>query len=243
MRKLLLLGAAVLPIIATASKASAVLAYDNTGFANALFTSGIASIFFDDATLVTPTNSYINQFDIGYQNMSANTSNFDLLVQFYNNVNYGAAYQAPVGTNPIGSLIDITGLSVAGSNIDETGLRTLTGSLPVENSGTVGFEFEFVKPGTTAFSEANIDSDLTPIFRDPPATIGSSNNDFAYDKLNQNNIVGDAANGDVYTFADPGNVYASIGAVPEPGSMTLLGIGAAALLGRRKRVKQAAASV
>lgn len=239
MRKLLFCSA--VPALAlAASGASGAIVYDNTGFANALFTTGVPSIYFDDATAAATAPFAINQVDLGYDNTTGSSTTFDLLVQFYNTVNYGAASGVPVGTNPIGSLIDIKNITVAANTIGETGMISLVGpSLPISTTGTVGYEFEYVKPGTTAFSESNINSALQPIFRDGPPVVGSSSDDYAYDYLGQSTIVGDAATGDVFAYSNPSaNVYAAFGAtaVPEPGSLSLIAASAITLIGRRKRL-------
>ena len=213
MRKLFFFSVALLPVAASVQGA---IVYDSTGSVDDEFVTSIRSIYFDDATTVTSAPYQINQFNIGYENFSFSDTSFDLLVQFYNNVDYGAAYGTPIGTNPIGGLIDITGLNVAAGALGQTGLISLSGNLPVATSSTIGYEFEFVKPGATSFSESSINSSLLPIFRHAAPVVGSNNPYFAYDFLKKDTIVGDAATGDIFTFPNPSSVAAQIGAVAVP---------------------------
>jgi len=226
-----------------ASTASATIVYDNTGGGlnpstnSGLFDTGITSIYFDDATLSFAAPITINQFNLGYTNQTGSSDTFDILVQFFNNVNYNAGSGVPVGTNPIGSVVDITGLTAAAGAIAQTGLVSIPGNA-VTTTGTVGFEIEFVTPGSTTFGTADEDSAIQPLFNSTAPLVGSSSPDFAYDYLDQGTIVGNNQTGDIFTFPPPAaNIYAQIGgAVPEPTSCGLLAVGSAFLLSRQKRV-------
>jgi len=239
MRKLIFCAVPILALVA--SRASALIVYDNTGGGlnpatnSGLFDTGITSIYFDDATLSLAAPITINQFNLGYTNQTGSADTFDILVQFFNNVNYKAGSGVPVGTDPIGSLLSIKALTAAAGSIAQTGLVSVPGNA-VTTTGTVGFEIEFVKPGSTTFGTADEDSAIQPLFNSMPPLVGSSNADFAYDYLNQGTIVGDDKTGDIFTFPSPGaNIYAQIGAVPEPSSCGLLAAGSVFLLARRKR--------
>jgi hypothetical protein len=224
-----------------ASKASASIVYDNTGGGLAqsnqgLFDTGITSIYFDDATLSVAAPAAINQFNLGYTNPTGSADTFDILVQFFNNVNYNAGSGMPVGTDPIGGVLDITGVTAAADSIGQTGLVTVPGNV-LTTTGTVGFEIEFVTPGSTTFGTADEDGSIEPIFNSTPPLVGSSNPDFAYDYMDEGTIVGNDQTGDIFTFGSPAaNIYAQIGAVPEPTSFGLLAAGSMFLLSRRKRV-------
>jgi hypothetical protein len=240
LRKLALCGALFLGV--SVSQASTAVIYDNTGGGlnpgtnPGLFETGTPSIYFDDATASVAPPFTINQFNLGYTNQTGSSDKFDILVQFFNNVNYNAASGVPVGTNPIGGVLDIKGFTAGAGVIAQTGLVTVPGS-PVSTNGTVGFELEFVKAGSTTFGTADEDSVIQPVFNSTPPVVGSSNADFAYDYLDQGTIVGDNQTGDIFTFPPPGgNIYAQItGTVPEPVGGTLLAAGSVLLLARRRR--------
>lgn len=188
----------------------------------------------------------IDGINVGFVNNTNLPQTFDVLVQFYDTVNYGVSNSSPVATTPLGQLFRIPVIAAPGGlpaqdppgNSGETGLVPLSGTLPVIPDGNFGVTIEFVNTNTTT-----IDSNILPLFKNVPVTTGSSNNDFAADLNDDGNIVGS----EILTFANapnPGdpaaNLYLAVDAtaVPEPVAMPiLLGGTAFAAMRRRKAVK------
>jgi hypothetical protein len=256
MRNGILWAAAMVPFFVV-SAASATVIYDNTGSGltdSSLRAALDTGMLLDDATAATgviPGGApyQINQVNIGYYNQIDAPETFDILVQFYDNVNYNAASGQPVATTPIGSLFRIPGVTVTAydggddtTGEGETGLISLTGTLPITTTGSFGIEYEFVTPGGN-LGVADKDINVLPLVMLGSPALGSSNLGYAYDYGGTGSLVGDAVTGDVFTtFQDPttmdyvhGNFYLAVGAsaVPEPASLSLVA-GSLMLLSRRR---------
>jgi hypothetical protein len=185
----------------------------------------------EDATLVGAGPYTLTGFDLGYVNNAASIGSFDLLVQFYDTVNYAAN---PSNINPIGGLLRYTiNYTVVNGEADTTGLLSLPSLLVPD--GTLGVSVRAVQVGGNADA-----TNITFLFKDIPLVVGSSNELFSIDD-NTTNGVFEGSN-EIATWRDDNagfpaaNLFARIEGtlVPEPGTLALLGLGGLTLLRRRR---------
>lgn len=185
----------------------------------------------EDATLVGAGPYSLTGFEVGYVNTASSTGSFDLLVQFYNTVDYAAI---PSNIGPIGSLLRYTiTYTVANGDAETTGTLPLPSLLVPD--GTLGFSIRAVQVGGTEDA-----SNILFMYKDVPLAVGSSDELFSIDD-NPTNAIFEGGD-EIATWRDDnagypaGNVFARIDGVvvPEPASVAMLSLGGLALLCRRR---------
>lgn len=234
------LAALALSILGVSASANADILWDNTFDLTQnpqptpppYFTSsGYLPAVLEDATLVGPGPYTLTGFEVGYVNTAGSVGSFDLLVQFYDTVNYAAN---PSNIDPIGSLLRYTiNYTVVSGDAETTGTLSLPSLLVPD--GTLGFSIRAVEVGGNADK-----TNILFMYKDVPVYVGSSNELFSIDD-NPTNGVFEGGN-EIATWRDdnagypPGNVFARIEGVvvPEPASIAFLSLGALTLLRRRR---------
>lgn len=233
-------GLALLAATAVVPAAKAALLYDNTStdlatdvYVNGnVYYSSSAHATLEDATFGVSGGPYdITGLNIGYNNFLEDTTNVDLLVQFFDTATYGGPGASPIPTNPIGSSFRFNIDAIAGAG--ETGFLPISGiQMPDNNLAIVA---QFVNAGTNTQN-----GDVYFLYKDAPAIYGSSNNLFGVD-LNDNGTITSSEN---LTFEGggypAGNMYMSLQGnlavqAPEPASMAIVGLGVGATVLRRRK--------
>ncbi len=195
-----------------------------------IFSSAIKAPLIEDGKFASPGAYNVTGINLGYDNTGDNPVNVDVLVSFWDSVNYAPSLlSSPLNGGQIGSTYRFSFSANPGA--DETGLLIIPGgplSFPDSDWGVV---VNFVNPGTST----PIDG-INHLFRDVPVTIGTSDALFAYDYDGNSIIDGTETftwEGDGYPA---GNMVFSIegSAVPEPASAMLLSLGGLGLLRRRR---------
>jgi hypothetical protein len=218
-----------------ASSVSAQTLFSNKAAANdpSIFTANDVQPYLEDVRFSPASQAagyQVTGINVGFDNnILSGTRSFDVLVRFFDNVDYTAA---TVNTGPLGSIyrFSIVGALPGG---DETGMLTLPSGGFVSTDDSVGVLISFVLPNTNT-----VDSTVRPLIKDIPIGVGSSSGLFGLDSDNDGVVTSPA---DVFTWAGGGfpdaNLYLEIGGtvIPEPATLGLLGFGAAALMLRRRK--------
>jgi len=238
MRKFL--AAFALATVGVASSMAA-LVYDNMPATGSYFTSGIRPAFIADDFDLAPVGSnpgvQITGIEFGFNANAA--TNFDVVVSFYRDLDFTAAAGGNIfasSPTPVASyLIGSFNLPAAGSY--SSGLISLgTGfTLPaISNYATMnhGITFEFLNAGTTTRSTA-----VTALFQGNPVAVGASEDVYWRDADSNGTFTGSDARsfGGTQGFLANAAFRLDSSPVPEPASMLALGMGALALVRKRRK--------
>lgn len=191
-----------------------------------IFSGQLSNRTLEDVTFgsTNPQGFTLTALNVGFDNTSPGALSFDVLVDFYDTVDYGAA---SVASSLLAGDIRLPVInSIAGAN-DTMPLALPAIFVPDNN---IGVAVRFVQPNT--FTPA---TEVLPLFKDVPIEVGTSNALFAND-ANNNNIF---AQNERFTWEGGGfpaaNMYLQVygeAVVPEPTLMSaLLPV---ALLARRR---------
>ena len=180
----------------------------------------------------------VDTIRLGYYNDSAVPISIDALVTFYDTVNFSTSNTGSAVSSPIGSQYRLNFLAAPGKDgggnfltLNETGQMSLTGGALSFPDSTFGIKIEFVNANTNTHNNT-----VVPIFHNVPVTVGSSNELFFADWDGD----GTASGTDWGNWRDDGagfpaaNLYVELSNVPEPGTLAMTAIGAAAVLRRRR---------
>jgi hypothetical protein len=192
----------------------------------------------EDGTFGGSAPFSVDTIRLGYYNDSAVPISIDALVTFYDTVSFNTSNTGSAVTTPIGSQYRLNFQAAPGKDglgnfltLNETGLMPLTGGALNFPDSTFGIKVEFVNANTNTHNNT-----VVPIFHNVPLTVGTSNELFFADWDGDGTVSGT----DWGSWRDDGagfpaaNLYVELSVVPEPGTMALLAIGAAAVLQRRR---------
>jgi hypothetical protein len=223
--------AAALVSLGGASLASADVLWSNTGSGVEgidVFSSAIQSPLIEDGFFADSGAHNITGIKLGYDNTAITPLNADVLITFFDTVDYSIVDNAPIASGQIGSTLRFNFVAAPGAG--ETSLLDLTGLvIPDNNFGVI---VNFVSPNT------NIPmAQINHLFKDVPMTIGGSDNFFGYD-FDLNAVIDGT---EVFQWQDGpfahANLYMEIqgsAAVPEPATAGLAALGGLGLLRRRR---------
>src|SRR5262245_20426721 len=163
----------------------------------------------------------ITGINIGYDNTGVTPVSMDVLVSFWDTVNYDVLpATSPVASGKVGPTYRFSVVAAPGAN--ETGLMPLTGGPLLFPDNSFGVIVNFVAPsGNTPLAGIN------HLFKDIPLTIGSSDGLFAFD-ADLNGVIDGS---EEFTWKDgpfpDANMYLEIQGspvvIPEPASAMLVG--------------------
>jgi hypothetical protein len=228
-----LLAAAMLAI-GGANVASADVLWSNTGSGIEgidVFSSEIQSPLLEDGIFAGDPGPYnVTGIRLGYDNTGDLPVSSDVLVSFWDTVNYNIIDSTPIASSQIGTTFRFNFLAQPGAG--DTGLLNLPGGPLLFPDSDFGVMVNFVAPNTsTAMAGIN------HLFKDVPVSVGTSDNFFAYD-WDFNGVVDGT---EVFQWQSGpfahANLYMEIqgaAAVPEPGSAMLLAGAGLSLLRRRR---------
>lgn len=220
---------ASLALFAVVAGANAALVYSN--IAGGTFTSGASprTNMLDDFTLAAGQENKVTGFNFGFSNTA---TSFDVLVQFWDTVDFGAASGAAVVTGNVGGFIlqyrDLAAGTYTSGMISLTGLP---GGGITLNDRDGAVQVAFLNPGTNTLLANN---GGTMLFAGGGVSTGASQDVYWRDTQPDGNFTGEEAR----FFSGPPNLanfYMEIEAVPEPGTMIALGLGLAAVAARRRK--------
>lgn len=230
---------ALLPIAALAALASpaSALLYSNT--AGTLFWyGGDRTHVLDDVNLDGSGPQNISSITVGIvvDAATGTAAPFDLHVLIWDDLDFAAGATDPVPSNLTAHIVSGAWSGLTGSE-DEPGLYALTldltgfGGIDVDDPN-LGVELRFNLTGTEVASP-----DVTELFAGGGPTVGTSEDIYWSD---DNPMDGVITGGEGYFFGgEPllSNFYLEMDSapVPEPASMAILGMGALALLRRRRK--------
>jgi hypothetical protein len=235
------IGVAVLLLVARAASADVIWSDRGTGPNDpsvfAVDPSFLGGGFLEDGTFGGPAGPHtIGGVNLGYFNGSVSPVGVDVLVNFYDTVDYSVLAPGVINSGPVGGTYRFHFTAAPGTN--ETGFMNLPSLLAFPDS-TFGMVVRFVNTGTSVTTTG-----IEPIFFGPGVQIGSSDDDFGADTGNDGSFDGTLLDnqqnpiaGDVYTWgsgAASGNLYFEISSVPEPALLGLIGLAGLTVLGRRK---------
>ena len=238
MRKFL--AAFTLATVAVASSMAA-LVYDNLPATGSYFTSGIRPNFIADDFDLAPTGTnpavQITGFEFVFE-VNAPT-NLDVVVSFYQDLDFSAAAGANIFASapaPVASYI-LSGFSLPAAGAYTTGPVSLGAGflLPsISNYATMnhGITFEFLNAGTTTRNTA-----ATMMFQGNTPVLGASEDVYWRDADSNGTFTGSDARffGGTSGFLANAAFRLDSSPVPEPASMLALGLGAVALIRKRKK--------
>lgn len=230
MKTLLVLGLAALGAAASAQT----IAYDATAGTTSFFSASPQSARGADIFTTGDAGAgfqwSITQFKLSMVMRQIGTYARGYTIKIYDGVNAAAT-----GTTPVfGSLL--RSYSFAGSTTTTTAnsasLFTTVAQTPLllKSNATYGVQIEVKNGGV-------YDPNLLLGYKNAAPTAGTATNGFFWDTNNDGVITGsEATNGNGWTNGNLSfQALGSVQAVPEPGSMIALALGAGAMLRRRKR--------
>lgn len=222
----------------TAAIALAGVAHAETLFSNIgggisptapIFSGQLVNRTLEDVTfgLSNPQGFTLTALNVGFDNTSPGALSFDVLVDIYDTVDYGAT---SVASSLLAGDIRLPVINAL-AGADESMPLALPAIFVPDN--TIGVAVRFVQPNANTAA-----TDVLPLFKDVPIEVGTSNALFAND-ANNNNVF---AQNERFTWEGGGfpaaNMYLQVygdAVVPEPALMSTLT--SLALLARR-RVRQ-----
>lgn len=239
-RKLIPVAAAFAIASGFSQVAEAAVLFSNRGSGNIATEDGAGNIFssaneaptLEDVNFVNPGAYNITGINVGYDNTGAVPVGLDMLVSFWDTVNYTAPV---VNASQLGSTYRIPLLAGTGAN--QTGFLALPGGPLSVPDSSIGVIISFVTTNTNTPI-----SGIGHLFRNVPVTTGSSANEFSFDE-NLNGVLQGATSpsgSEVFTWADDefphANMWLEVQGelVPEPGSLALIGLGGLALVRCRR---------
>jgi hypothetical protein len=223
-------AAAIVTLGATRLASADVLWSNTSGNLEAIdiFSSEIQAPLLEDGILAGEGPFTLTGIRLGYDNTGLVPVNADVLISFWDTVDYNGPLASPVASGPVGSAHRFNFIASPGAG--DTGVLSIPGGLLFPDN-SFGVIVNFVAPDTTTPL-----SSINHLFKDIPVTVGSSDGLFGYDFNLDGLIVGD----EVFQWQDGpfphANLFMEIQgtAVPEPGSAMLATLGGLILLRRRR---------
>ncbi|HEY7090698.1 MAG TPA: hypothetical protein VH518_21555 [Tepidisphaeraceae bacterium] len=221
---------------AAADFASADVLFSNRGGGTEgtdVFSSQLNAPTLEDGVFAAPLGPQsITGINIGYDNTGVTPVSMDVLVSFWDTVNYDVVpATSSIVSGQVGPTYRFSVMAAPGAN--ETGLMSLTGGPLLFPDNSFGVVVNFVAPaGNTPLLAIN------HLFKDVPVATGSSDGLFAFDQ----DLSGVIDGNEVFTWQDgpfpDANMYLEIQGsavpVPEPAAAGLAALAGASLLRRRR---------